>query len=681
MKKIKLTIILILTIAVLWGAVDVLAARDYRLVKTVDDAKVFLIKENRRIHIPNPSVFEAGGYSWDDIETVSNSVMSSIKNTALIKSPVSARVYLISDGKKQWIPNEEAFLTAGLQWGDIVLISQPQVEFYLEDNYNKSDAVKVVDSLSEETSEEMVEVIVDDNSYNSDDVDTNNMTSVDLVDDTDDYERPEEIKVQEIGKYSSVHPDSSNTSIENTRLFADGSVLFAKNTMDGEEFISKNYIWKNGVSSLYTEADYLVNMNNNGQKVIMNYDLSERPFFLDNGVLAELPTFGGRSVGVSDMNNSGQLVGGSDFAGGEGASTHAFLWQNSAMKDLGTLGGDESHAIAINDNSQVIGYSKDANNEGWPFIWENNKMNKILTPNGNYFESVEDINNNGLILGKVRTTINSCGNPSCLTSVYFKDNNLVYLEEETSFVDTNNYDEIFGTEIDGYFIDNIWSHYSRDQYSKISDRVNVTAYTDGYASLYINGDTMRLDDLIGDENITFTGGTAINDRGQILTTGFNFADDHSHEYLISLPKNIPPTFHFTVDGDNTVLTEEEKQEEDNDWMFVEYPSQYEITWTDSDPDDDATISLYYYYYGVGHQIDYQGEGELLVSGLSEDSDVDKYVWDMSNLRPGYYHLYAVIDDGNTTKEFASDRLKSVRKAHQRSSELEVEDVEEEVIIK
>lgn len=100
------------------------SAKDYRLVKTSNDAKVFLVKENRRVHIPNEEVFESGGYKWNEIEIISEWEISTIPNTALIKSPVDAKVYVMKNGKKEHIPNEMEFLGAGYSWGDIVLISQ-----------------------------------------------------------------------------------------------------------------------------------------------------------------------------------------------------------------------------------------------------------------------------------------------------------------------------------------------------------------------------------------------------------------------------------------------------------------------------------------------------------------------------------------------------------------------------
>ncbi|MBP9760768.1 MAG: hypothetical protein KBD15_00815 [Candidatus Magasanikbacteria bacterium] len=128
-----------------------------RLVKTANDHRVFLVKNNRRIHIPNPSVFEAGGYLWTDLRVISEKDMNAIRNTALIKSPVDAKVYLIKDGQKAWIPDEETFLGAGLSWNDIVVIRQEQVNFYPEIDFHQKDAqeIAVVRPLQGTTSQKV----------------------------------------------------------------------------------------------------------------------------------------------------------------------------------------------------------------------------------------------------------------------------------------------------------------------------------------------------------------------------------------------------------------------------------------------------------------------------------------------------------------------------------------------
>lgn len=71
----------------------------------------------------------------------------------------------------------------------------------------------------------------------------------------------------------------------------------------------------------------------------------------------------------------------------------------------------------------------------------------------------------------------------------------------------------------------------------------------------------------------------------------------------------------------------------------------DIRWDDQDPDSNALISLYY-------DTDSSGEdGILIVAGLEEDSeeDGDAYRWNVTQIHPGQYWVYAVIDDGFNTE--------------------------------
>jgi probable HAF family extracellular repeat protein len=70
--------------------------------------------------------------------------------------------------------------------------------------------------------------------------------------------------------------------------------------------------------------------------------------------MTDLGGFGGTCTTVSDMNNRGQIVGGSLLAGDQ--AQHGFLWQNGKMTDLGTLGGNFASAVAINEAGDVVGF-------------------------------------------------------------------------------------------------------------------------------------------------------------------------------------------------------------------------------------------------------------------------------------------------------------------------------------
>jgi probable HAF family extracellular repeat protein len=81
-----------------------------------------------------------------------------------------------------------------------------------------------------------------------------------------------------------------------------------------------------------------------------------------NGVSTDLGSLGGVTNNMAhDINNLGQVVGGSDVLGD--GTTHAFLWtpQTRKMKDLGVVDNDFwSFALGINDEGQIVGASANA---------------------------------------------------------------------------------------------------------------------------------------------------------------------------------------------------------------------------------------------------------------------------------------------------------------------------------
>ncbi len=77
-----------------------------------------------------------------------------------------------------------------------------------------------------------------------------------------------------------------------------------------------------------------------------------------NGVATDLGNLGGVSNNLAhDINNLGQVVGGSDISGD--LTSHAFLWTpGTKMLDLGTVDGDYfSFGLGINDAGQIVGVS------------------------------------------------------------------------------------------------------------------------------------------------------------------------------------------------------------------------------------------------------------------------------------------------------------------------------------
>ena len=128
-----------------------------------------------------------------------------------------------------------------------------------------------------------------------------------------------------------------------------------------------------------------------------------RALLWSDGVLTDLGTLGGENSGALAINDLGQVVGLADTADFLDQSdypqavTHAFLWHSGEMTDLGTLGGDASIARDINNHAQIVGTSETGELRGDPepwyriehaFIWQDGKMTDLnaLLPPGSGWE-------------------------------------------------------------------------------------------------------------------------------------------------------------------------------------------------------------------------------------------------------------------------------------------------------
>ncbi len=114
--------------------------RDGHLVKTVTGSKVYVISDGQLRWITSGDVFEGLGYDWNNILTVTAEQLTAFPagqevtityrhpEGTLIKYATWPEVFLIEDGYRRHIANEETFLGLGYQWGEIVTV--PDWESY-----------------------------------------------------------------------------------------------------------------------------------------------------------------------------------------------------------------------------------------------------------------------------------------------------------------------------------------------------------------------------------------------------------------------------------------------------------------------------------------------------------------------------------------------------------------------
>ena len=568
MQKPLLTITITITLLLSLTLGNVVFAKDYQLVKTADDAKVFLVKEGRRIHIPNPSVFEAGGYKWDEIETVSDTSMNSIRNTALIKSPVDAKVYLISDGKKQWIPNEETFLSTGFAWSDIVLISQAQVDFYTGESFSKDDATKFV--------EEKETMVLPKSEIPAVSAPVNASPIVEkVVPNQPTFQRPQEATVTDLGRKQVYYNDHQyNTQydgegIASLLLTNNGDVVVRYVSFKNKNFIESTledgslyYTPKITYNSRTTVKKDGVVIREFGEKKVDAYneksqyvtdDHTQKKALFDDGMKnIEIPDIKGpQGMNVFDMNNNGMIVGMSTVvrAPGEDSPTHhAFVYQNGISTDITPFTLYGSKATAVNDAGQVAGHYNDQYGVTKAFVWNDGKMTILSSSKMTKGQAI-DITEGGIVLGREHPDVGTCVKTNCSEWGFWENGVFQHVSDGMETIAMNDTKEVVGIVHDSYLQDNVIIQYPIDEQQHLNDDVFRGWLLRGHAVVYTMGRLLALDDIVKDKNILFTTAIDINNRGEILAYGFDFADISIHAYLIQLPDTVSvskyPPFSYT----------------------------------------------------------------------------------------------------------------------------------------
>ena len=126
---------------------------------------------------------------------------------------------------------------------------------------------------------------------------------------------------------------------------------------------------------------------------------TQDPFLWENGRMLDLGNLGGTFGIANDLNNRGEVVGGSNIA--EDVTEHPFLWSKSeGMRDLGTLGGTFGHANYVNDAGEIVGTATTTGDaSGHAFLWRNGVMIDLGTIGEDPDSEAYAVNLQGQVVG------------------------------------------------------------------------------------------------------------------------------------------------------------------------------------------------------------------------------------------------------------------------------------------
>jgi probable HAF family extracellular repeat protein len=214
--------------------------------------------------------------------------------------------------------------------------------------------------------------------------------------------------------------ESIATSVNNR-----GQVVgFATNTIpDADSMVglgvqTRAFLWQDGsiqdLGTLGTGTDAVALIVNERGQIAGNSYTSSEPsavcqqaevgslttgaFLWDHGIMKDLGSLGGTCTFAFDLNNRGEVVGGSSLAGDQ--MQHPFLYDGRNLVDLGTFGGDLGTAIALNDAGEATGWATyPANQVAHAAFWRHGKIKDLGTLPGDSSSFGFTVNASGQVVG------------------------------------------------------------------------------------------------------------------------------------------------------------------------------------------------------------------------------------------------------------------------------------------
>lgn len=102
------------------------------LIRAEGDYRVYAVIKNVKRHIPSAAIFTASGFQWADVQTISAQSAAAYATSNLVKALDNSKVYVIQNGEKRWIQSVEEFNAAGYKWDLIITVSAAELSAYAD---------------------------------------------------------------------------------------------------------------------------------------------------------------------------------------------------------------------------------------------------------------------------------------------------------------------------------------------------------------------------------------------------------------------------------------------------------------------------------------------------------------------------------------------------------------------